>query len=199
MLVASLNLIAALLIACGAVQVSVGPRADSTPPSDAISGTPYVPGTVIAGFGKLEPFDSFESAEARLGWRTMRPTDPRFHLVQQGGLLRTDAGVGHPRIEQAYSIAGAELVSVFITQEPEEYSLNTGTREFTEATIGPHDGRLWEEGGSRGRAFWFYSGEMIEAQRVRVLIYTHQNNDLSDDDFKAFVASLDFEDSPPTN
>lgn len=121
----------------------------------------------------------------------MRPSDGRFHEAYGGGgLLRTLPEAGIPRIEQGYSIQGALDVSVFIVQEPEKYELPPGLEGSSQVTIGSHEGQFWEEGDERGRAFWFYSGEVIEGQRIRVYVYTLQNNDLSDHEFKDFIASL---------
>jgi hypothetical protein len=148
--------------------------------------------TVIASFGKLEPFEGFESAELRLGWRVMRPRDPRFHLVQQGGLLRTDADVGLAHVEQAYAMDGREgLIEIF--QEPEAYPLGM-SGELTPLSLGRFSGELHRK--LPHGTFFFYSGERIEDQRIRVAVYTNQSSDLSEADFIAFVESLEVGEPP---
>ena len=143
-------------------------------------------GTVISSFGKLESFENFESAERRLGWRIMRPRDTRFHLVQQGGLLRTDANVGLARVEQAYAMDGRKgLIEIY--QEPEAYPVDTSSG-IRALTLGGFDGELRKS--LPHGTFFFYSGERIGGQRVRIAVYTNQSSDLSEVDFIAFVESL---------
>lgn len=185
-LLACLGASAALLFACAS-----GPN-DKTPPTRPVNATPastpYVAGTVISSFGKLEPFDSFESAELRLGWRIMRPRDPRFHLVQQGGLLRTDADVGLPRVEQAYAMDGRKgLIEIY--QEPEAYPLRWPPDSLKPLTLGRIEGQLHKT--LPHGTFFFFSGERIADQRIRIGVYTNQPSEFTEDDFMAFVESLD--------
>jgi hypothetical protein len=147
---------------------------------------------VIASFGKLEPFESFESAELRLGWRIMRPRDARFHLARQGGLLRTDADVGLARVEQSYAMDGRDGL-IGIVQEPEAYVPRT-SGSMTGVVIGRFEGELWDE--LPHGLFIFFSGERVNHQRIRVMVYTNQSSDLSEADFIAFVESLEVGEPP---
>jgi hypothetical protein len=177
-------LIVSLLWIAGCV--SVRPGNDQYTP-DPDRPTPNIAATVSAGFGVTAPFKSFESAEQALGWRVMRPSDPRFHLVQQGGLLRTDARIGLARTEQAYALEGRKgLIEIF--QEPEAYPKNLPPT--TPGTIGSFSGE--QAGQLPHAAFLFFSGEEVAGQRIRVYIYTNQSSDLSEQDFIDFVSSLTF-------
>ena len=186
-----LGAIAVLLIACGSGQ---NDKARSTRSPEATSAsTPNVAGTVISSFGKLEPFESFESAELRLGWRILRPSDARFHLVRQGGLLRTLPEVGLARVEQAYAMDGREGL-VEIVQEPEAYEFRHAG-SMKRVTIGTVEGELW--GILPHGSFLFFSGEYVDDQRIRVDVYTNQSSDFTEEDFRAFVESLGFGDPTP--
>lgn len=178
--------ITALFVGCGTVRINVASPTSSS--SVRAERTPSVAETVISSFGKMEPFESFESAELRLGWRVMRPRDPRFRLVQQGGLLRTDADVGLPRVEQAYAMDGRKgLIGIY--QEPESYPLRRSPDSLKPLTLGRFVGQL---GGTLPHGvFLFFSGERIGDQRIRVAVYTNQSSDVTEDDFMAFVESLD--------
>lgn len=189
---AALAIVCLLATACGDKDTA----SPSTPHGLATAGnatSPYVPGTVIASFGDTEPFEDFESAERRLGWRAMRPSDQRFRLVRQGGLLVTLPEVGLPRLEQTYAMEGRYGL-IEIVQEPEAYELRPSP-VITQDTIGPFEGEIWGE--LPKGSFVFFSGEEIEGQRIRIDVYTNQSSDFTEDDFRAFVASLAFEDDSP--
>jgi len=180
--------IAVLLVACGSGQNDTTLATRSVSLTPAL--TPNVPGTVISSFGKLEPFESFESAELRLGWRILRPSDARFHLVRQGGLLRTLPEVGLARVEQSYAMDGrGGLIQIF--QEPESYEQQE-SGPLKSVRLGRFDGLLWSDPPEH-RAF---SGEEVGTQRVRVAAYT-LGSELTEEDFNAFVQSLGFGDPTP--
>ena len=180
--------VAIVLLACG-VRVNVNPDV----PTPTVGATPNVAGTVIGSFGKLEPFENFESAERRLGWRIMSPADTRFQLVQQGGLLRTLPEVGLARVEQAYAMDGREGL-IEITQAPEAYELRTSGK-MKRVALGRHEGELWGE--LPHGSFLFLSGEHVDGQSIRVKVHTNQSSDFTEEDFRAFVESLGFGDPTP--
>jgi hypothetical protein len=148
-----------------------------------------VPGTVVAGFGKTEPFESFESAERRLGWRFLRPGDPRFDLVRQGGLLVTLPEVGLPHLDQSYAMEGRDGL-IGIIQGPEGYDFRKPERLPVRA-IGRFVGEWWAD----ELAFYFYSGESADGKRIRVAVYP-LGDSFSDEDVVDFVASLNFTSIP---
>jgi hypothetical protein len=146
-------------------------------------------GTVIAGFGRLQSLRDFQESGGSLGWRILAPSDNRFHLERAGGLLRTDAAVGLPHLEQAYAMDGREGL-IGIVQEPESYVPRT-SEGSTQATIGPFEGEI--KGALPHGSFVFFSGEEIAGQRIRVQVYANRSSDITEEEFRAFVASLALE------
>ncbi len=193
MLLACLGATAVLLAGC--VEVRINKASPTNSSSGVAERTPNVAETVISSFGKMEPFESFESAELRIGWRVMRPQDPRFHLVRQGGLLRTDADVGLARVEQAYGMDGRKGL-IEIVQEPEAYPVRWSSDTLKPLTLGRFEGQLHRT--LPHGPFFFFSGERIAGQRIRIAVYTNQSSDLTEDDFIAFVESLDVTPAPGT-
>lgn len=175
-------LVLVVIAIAGCVEVRTGRT-----PRPANSGAPK---TVLAGFGKTDPFESFESAERRLGWRVMRPSDPRFELVRQGGLLRTRTEVGVSRVEQAYALGGRRTL-IDIVQGPEswEFSLKG---EPSEVVIGTYNGTLWGVLPDNA-SFVFPSGEQAAGQRILVHVVSFKGTDWSESDVRNFIASLSFD------
>jgi hypothetical protein len=188
-LILLLAAIALPLIGCIRVTTNDGSSGGQFP-SDAS------PAAVIGSFGKMEPYDNLDSAQARLQFRILQPTDPRFNLVRQGGLLRTLPEVGLPRIEQTYAMAGRGGL-IEIVQAPESDPLRY-LEELKPFTIGRFEGELGGELPDAG--FFFFSGEEVAGQRVRVKVYTNDSSDWTEEDFRDFVESLGFttETVPPT-
>lgn len=176
-----------LFVACGDLN-DQGTQESTAVRSPTSQTTPSLPGTVIASFGRLEPFEDFESAERRLGWRILRPTDQRFELVQQGGLLRTLPEVGLGRVEQAYAMGGKRQL-IEVVQGPEAYELNT-QGDPQDIIIGSYEGTLW--GTPPEASFVFLTGEEISGQRIVAKVAAFKDTDWSEEDIRDFVSSLAF-------
>lgn len=146
--------------------------------------------TFIAALGKVVDFESFDQAEAILGWRALRPDAPNYTLVRHGGVIRTFPEVGLPRLEQFYAEDGNPGILQFV-QEPESYKSTPPPGEVATASIGPWVGKLWKFGNQAG--FEFLSGEMAGDQPVRVTVY---GDGFTTAEIERFVASLDYSGTP---
>lgn len=154
--------------------------------------TPNLATTVISDFGTSEKFVDFESAELRLGWRILRPKDSRFQLVRQGGLISTYPEDGLPLLEQSYAIDGREGL-IQIVQAPERHSFRNEGLLTEPIEIPPYQGLWWRQ--SDQMMFLFNSGESVNGEPIRILVYKISGGTLSEDDLRSFVASLAFDPS----
>lgn len=146
-----------------------------------------LPATVISAFGRLQSLHSLKEAEEQLGWRVLRTNDPRFTLSLVGA-LRTFRNT-LPRLEQTkYTMVGHDY-PIEIAQEPESYRTFDVAPYSSIATIGPWTGLLWTYRAQLG--FEFYSGEMVDGQRVRVSVYAERGA-VTLDDIRTFVRTLGF-------
>lgn len=177
-------------VAFATIRICYSPCRIETGKADTVNvNDPQLAKTVISLMGEIEQFVGFPQAESRLGWRVLRPSAPEYTLAGRGGFLRTLGDVGKPRIEQAYDVAGRKGI-IAITQEPETYKPIdlSGGGKLTSETIAAYDGTLLME--KNDRVFVFLAGLAEPGVRIRVTVIAR--SDVTADDLRRFVSSLDY-------
>lgn len=141
-------------------------------------------------FGPSEFAYSFEDAEQRLGWRVLRTTDPRYTFQGAGGFIGVVQKFKNPLWmfdqQTGYRAIGHQC-PVQLSQEPESYLGRKPDNPIVAAVKG-WTGELWQSGDDAG--FVFFSGEMIEGQRIRVDVAGHCGYTI--DEIRRFVETLHF-------
>ena len=166
------------------------PRVNPAPPRPAPLKTEEAhPATVIASFGDFESVQTLDEAASKVGWRVLRTNDPRFTLYSPGA-LRT-LGNSLAELEQTKYFVVGRRYPIEIYQEPESYRTFDVAPYSSTETIGHWAGDLWTYRAQLG--FKFYSGEVVNGQRVRVSVFGERGS-ITLDDIRAFVRTLTFGD-----